>query len=317
MEQREMNFFDLCVAFAHVVAKGFKALWQLLLRMVRISYQLWWVVIPCVLICVAAALYYSRPTNLKYRVNAVALLNGISIQQFEQSFAMLSLVNQMPKDATITPYIKEKTVTNFKLYKVIDCMHDGTADFIDYDDNSSPTDTLSVQMQDRIAMQFCIKDCNLSLLPDIESGMMQFLNDNSIFQNTYNTYINNLKNKVAFNHSQAVKLDSLTTQYYFNNNFLNKKMAGVGNGVTFVSDWRVDLFLDDIYDQQEQLQIDDNRLQLATAPVALENHFVVDSKPLNSRNKCIVIFFLLGWIGGCVLATLIRYRQSIFAWLKQ
>ena len=65
------------------------------------------------------------------------------------------------------------------------------------------------------------------------------------------------------------------------------------------------------------MQRDDYRMQLATAPVVLENHFSLDPEPLNGRLKIMVVFFLLGWIGACVLAELIDQRKAIYAWLKK
>jgi len=112
-------------------------------------------------------------------------------------------------------------------------------------------------------------------------------------------------------------LDSLTSQYYFHNNFEGKKMAGVGEGVAFVGDWKVRLFLDDIYEQQAHMQRGDYRMQLATAPIVLENPFTADPKPTNARPKCLVQCLLVGWVIGCLLAEIIKKRKTILAWLKK
>ena len=107
-------------------------------------------------------------------------------------------------------------------------------DYIDFDEKSSPIDTTRVQMQDRICLQFNIKSIHMELLPEIETAVLNFLNTNPALQKSYDTYLPNLRNEVAFNHTQAVKLDSLTSQYYFHNNFEGKKMSGVSEGVAFV-----------------------------------------------------------------------------------
>ena len=65
------------------------------------------------------------------------------------------------------------------------------------------------------------------------------------------------------------------------------------------------------------MQAVDYRMQLATAPVVLENHFTLDPKPVNGRFKYVFVLFLLGWLGGCILAELIDRRKAICAWLKQ
>ena len=65
------------------------------------------------------------------------------------------------------------------------------------------------------------------------------------------------------------------------------------------------------------MQLNDYRLQLATAPVVLENHFAVDKKPVMSRLQTLAIFILLSWCIGCLLAEVIDQRKAICAWLKR
>ncbi len=48
-------------------------------------------------LAVAAALYYTRPDNITYKINAVALLNGPTIQQFEKAFAPVQAMMENPE----------------------------------------------------------------------------------------------------------------------------------------------------------------------------------------------------------------------------
>ena len=100
-----MTFIDLCVAIGRAIGRGCKAFGCLLAHMVRLTYLYWWVVITLVVLSVAAALYYTRCENLTYKLNAVALLNGPSIQQFEQVYAPLRSGRLLPADATVTPFV--------------------------------------------------------------------------------------------------------------------------------------------------------------------------------------------------------------------
>ena len=76
------------------------------------------------------------------------------------------------------------------------------------------------------------------------------------------------------------------------------------------------LFLDGIYAHQKHMEWCDQRIQLATAPIVLENHFAINPIPVNGRYKFLFLFLLLGWIGGCVLAEIVDKRKAISAWLK-
>ena len=311
-----MNFWDLCVVCANAIGRACAACGRLLAHMLRLTYRYWWIVLTIVALAVAAALYYTRPSNITYKVNAVALLNGPTIQQFEKAFAPVQTMMTNP-DAPIYTYSKEKTASAFAMYRIVDCLHDGVADYVDFGRKSSPTDTVKVQMQDRVCLQFRMKARNLEHLPAVEEALMSYLNSNEAMQQAYAAYLPNLQEEVAFNHRQAAKLDSLTSAYYFGNVAAVNPVQTDGKGMHFYGDRRIHLFLNEIYKQQQHLRMGDYRMQLATAPVTLENHFVIDPNPVNGRMKNVLLFFLLGWIGGCLLAELIDQRKAICAWLKK
>ncbi|MBQ7632315.1 MAG: hypothetical protein IJS82_06125 [Paludibacteraceae bacterium] len=311
-----MNFFDLCAAGARAIGRLCVAFWRLLVHMLRVSYRYWWVVLPVIILGLAAAFYYTRPSNIKHNVNTVVLLNGPSIQQFEQALAPIRSVKTLPQEAAITSLIHNQTATRFETFRVVDCLDDGVADYIDFKHKTVPTDTVNVPMQDRLCLQFRIKTRNLDSVPKVEEALLTYLNGNAAMQKAYEAYYHNLLSETTFNHTQMAKLDSLTSEYYFHNHLGEQPTAGISSGLIWVGDWRVHLFLEDIYDHQKRLQLMDQRLQLATAPVVFENHFAVDAKPLNGRIKFMILFFFLGWIGGCILAELIDQRKALNAWLK-
>ena len=313
--EHEMNFFDLCAACGRGIGRCCVAVWRVIERMIRLTYRYWWLVLTLVILALAAALYYTRLENRTYKVNAVALLNGPSIQQFEQAYTPMRSGLMMPPDAPITPYVG-RVARRFDSFRVIDCLNDETADFIDFKRKIHPTDTTNVPMQDRLCLQFRLKVRDLHLLPEIEHALITTLNADMAMQQAYIAYLRNLRAEVAFNHAQAQKLDSLTSCYYFYPASNAQPMSYGGNGVNFYGDREIDLFLDDIYQQQAHLQRWDYRLQLATAPVTLENHFAVDPKPVHRRLNILFLFFLVAWIGGCLIAELIDKRKALSAWLK-
>ena len=318
MEQHEMNFWDLCVVIGRAFGRLCRKAWDVCCRMMKLTYRYCWIVCTIVVLGIAASLYYTRADNTIYRMDAIAILNGPSIQQFEQAYAPLRSGRLLPKeDARLYEIIHSHKAHSFTTFRVIDCLEDGKADYVDFKSKSSPKDTVEVQMHDRLCLQFRIKARDLDLVPEIEQAMLTCLNRNEAMRRSYEVYAANLRDEVNFNHSQAQKLDSLTSQYYFHNRLGEQPVSSINAHMIWTGDWRVHLFLDDIYEQRERLQLDDYRMQLATAPVVLENHFVADPRPVNGRNKMVVIFFLLGWIGGCALADIVDKRKAIAEWLKK
>ena len=314
---REMNFWDLCVAVGRAIGRLFVACWSVVARMIRLTWRYWWLVIPIVALAIAGAVYHTRPANIRFRVNAIALLKGPSLQQFEQAYTPIKSACLLPEGAPIAQYIYNGQARRFTSYRVIDALNDGKADYIDFKRKSSPTDTVKVQMHDRVCLQFRVQGYCIPKIPEMEKGILETLNSNPVLQQAYEAYVKNLKEEVAFNHRQTVKLDSLTSCYYFNNPAIGMDPKVERTGVAFYGDRRIRLFLDEIYKQQAHTQSADQRLQLATAPVVLEDHFAVDPMPVMTRQKCTLIFFLLGWIGACILAEVIDKRKTIYAWLKE
>ena len=314
--EREMNFWDLCMACGRAIGRGCVALWQILSRMIRLTYRYWYIVLTLVILAIAAAVYHTRPENIEYRVNAIAYLNGATMQQFEKAFEPLQSGHLLPPEAAVKEYLRNVNMTGFALYRVIDVHHDEVADFIDFKRKSSPNDTTEVQMQDRVCIQFRTRAHSLHLIPDMEKAILDYLNANEALQQSYAVYLENLKEAVAFNHRQAVKLDSLTSVYYYNAGTPASMVNSEGSGVNFYGDRKIRLFLNDIYRQQLHTRLEDIRLQSASQPVVLENHFAVDPNPVSTRMKCVVIFFLLSWFGGCLIAELIDRRKKIAEWLK-
>ena len=312
-----MNFWDLCVACGRAIGRGCVALWNILSRMIRLTYRYWYIVVTLVVLAIALAIYYTRPKNIKYRVNAIAMVNGASMQQFEKAFAPLQSGQLLPPDAKIAPYMRWKQAGCFDVFRVVDVHHDGVADYIDFKRKSSPKDTTEVQMQDRVCIQFQTSAVFVPMIPEIEEAILELLNGNEALQQAHELYLENLREEVAFNHRQAVKLDSLTSAYYYNAGSPAAMVNNDGNGVNFYGDRKIRLFLNDIYRQQLHTRNGDLRLQLASAPVVLENHFVVDPAPVMTRTKCVFLFFLLSWIVGCLIAELIDRRKAIAEWLKK
>ncbi len=142
---KEMNFWDLCVTIGRGIGLGCMAAWRILSRMIRLTYRYWYIVVTLVVLAVAVAVYHTRPDNITYRVNAVAMINGATLQQFEQAFAPLQTGQLLPENTLVKHYMKEKLAQNFELFRVVDVHHDGTPDFSGLKSKSNPKDRLEVR----------------------------------------------------------------------------------------------------------------------------------------------------------------------------
>jgi hypothetical protein len=321
MEQpREMNLFDLFAAMGRGIGRGVQNLLQGFGRLIRLSFRQWWIVLLVVLIAIADALYISREDNRIYKVDAVAMLNGVSKDVVSREFMALgkSSYNFVHQNmTTMLNVAPEVAVGNFRFvtYDVIDFMADHTIDGIDFNYDVPFTDSASLHVPHMLALQFRTKKPNN--VPIIQEAILQYLNTRPGIVAPYAQFFANLERESKFHHDQLEKLDSLTSVFYFSHN----QEAQIGlketkHGVV-LGGREITLFLDDVLSEMEVLNRTDNRLAYATAPVVLQTPFVIDPQAINGRFKCIGIAIVLGWFLGLIIAALVENRTEICHWLRQ
>ena len=313
-QQREMNFFDLCVIIGRAIGRGCMKVLRLLGKMVRLTFRFWWIVLPIFGLSIGLGIYNTRSSKINYKVGAYVFLNGPSINQFEQAFAPLRSRQLLDENDAITPYVKDKIVTDFATFRVIDAKADGVQDFVDFGGSILPTDTFCVQMNDRLYVQFLVRADEVESVPQIETAFLQFLNCNAALQASYQAFLPNNAEEMAFNHTLPARMAEMTEGYtQYVRDFLKRDKSSF----VLASDVRPRLFDKEIDRMQKKIQLGDYRTSLATAPITLENHFAVNPEPLNGRREMLPRYIILGWILGCIIAQLVDKRKAVYAWLKQ
>ena len=315
---REMNLLDLCAALGRAVVRVLKALLSALAAMVRISYRYYWLVLIILSLSVAAALYYSRPANRIYRVDALAMINGATHDVVTQAYLQLEEANKsfvhqnLHALLGITPALA-KQQSHFAVYNVFDYMADGTADVIDYASQLPLDDTTCVRMSDRLALQFYTKQPDS--VPLMQDAILRYLNSQQMIQAPYTQFRANLEREVKFHHDQIDKLDSLTSVYYFSQS--SSSQLAIEQQSLVLGTPKVTLFLDDVLEEMSVLKYTDTRLSYADAPVVLLSPFVVSSVPVNTPLKCSLLAMLLGWVLSVLIALCVQYRGQLRLWLQE
>ena len=87
---KEINLFDLCAHIGHKIVSGIKSLINGIGYAIRLTYRQWWIVLIVLSIAVGLGLYYSRENNRIYKVDAVAVLNGVAKDIVSQEFTALA-----------------------------------------------------------------------------------------------------------------------------------------------------------------------------------------------------------------------------------
>ena len=319
MEQREMNLFDLCHAIARGIGKGIKWLVWRLGDMLRLSFRQWWIVLIVVALCLAAALYYSREGNRSYKVDVVANLNGITNNMVRAEFERLNKAFYLTEQQNLATMLNidgelANDTYRFETFDVIDLLADTTIDMVDYNRSTPMMDTLYVHVPDMVAMRFRTKHPNR--VPELENAILNYLNTRPYFQSLYETYYKGLEREARFHRDQIEKLDSLTSVFYFSQNNREQMQMKVWESGMVLGRREIDLFLEDVYLEMRESEYVNARLTVATAPVVLQSHFVINPLAVNGPWRMSAIAIVVGWLLGLVVAALVENRKRILAWLQ-
>lgn len=320
MEYKETNLFDLLIKAFNACKRFFLLLGSVFTTLLRLSFRQWWIILIVLILSAAASLYYSREANRMYDADATLILNGPTVEATTQAInrAALPVAYCDAQNYTSVLGLDDATasaIKHIKIFHVIDCLADSTADYVDYKRKSVATDTLNVQMKDRLAVRIRLR--NVNALPTIEQALLNYLNNLPQMQEDYASYRANLEQEADYCHRQFIKLDSLTSCFYFEqapNLQLGK--AG-GSSSIYVGDRRIRLFLGSINSHLKQMRYVDWRLEKAKAPVVAENHFIINPRAVNGRFRTLAIALVAGWLLGCLIAAIVEKRKNIIAWLKK
>lgn len=319
MEQREMNLFDLCQAIARGIGKSVKWLVWCFGEMLKLSFRQWWVVLIVVALCVAAALYYSREGNRSYKVDVVANLNGITNSMVRAEFERLNKAFYLTEQQNLATMLNidgelANDTYRFETFDVIDLLADTTIDMVDYNRSTPMMDTLYVHVPDMVAMRFRTKHPNR--VPELENAILNYLNTRPYFQSLYETYYKGLEREARFHRDQIEKLDSLTSVFYFSQNNREQMQMKVWESGMVLGRREMALFLEDVYVEMRESEYVNARLTVATAPVVLQSHFVINPLAVNGPWKMSAIAIVVGWLLGLMVAGLVENRKRILAWLQ-
>lgn len=321
-EEREMNFFDLCRVCFNGIGRGITACIQFAGTLIRLTYRQWWVVLIVLVLVLTCVNIYTRKDNRIYKIDAVAILNGPTTELTQEKIKRLSFpvhpkinAQQNLVELLGLPWEEVKHISHLQTFRVIDCLHDSVADYIDYDRKSSPLDTVCVQMPNRLCIQYRTTTPQNAAL--IEKALLNYLNSDEAMQAAFQTKKLILDREVEFAKNQVEKLDSLTSAFYFEQGTGMQAQGARSKEGIVLGRREIKLFPGAIHGEFRHYQKLAYLQAFCTAPVVLEDHFAVHPAPVNGRIKWNVIGLVIGWLLGCLIAALVENRKAILSWLKK
>ncbi len=317
----ELTLWELCLIGFRAIGRFCVGLYHWLLRVLRLSLQCWYIVLPFVILLGAGGLYFSRLDNRIYKVGAMVRLNGVTAMDVDQAYNALVLANREDINPNqsflnmleITPE-QAKGLRRFRTFPIIDYKNDSIADAVDFNLKHNIADTLNVIMPNYLYLEFRTKRPQDAQA--IGEAVVAYLNEQPQFQTFYRANRAVLEREALFCHTQIELLDSFTTAFYFeqggNGQVQNNRWA---SGL-LVGEREITLLHPEIVKLIQDTKRVDCELAQATAPVVPISHFVVHPKAINNRLGCLIAGCLLGYLLGCLAAYTWKRRKDLCEWVR-
>ena len=321
MEHKETSLFDLIYAACKACGRGINRIICLLSRMIRLSWRKAYIVLPLLILGLAAGIYWTRPENRKYKVEAVLILNGPT--EFDVAQALMPIEFAVDANMSETQNLQNllqlepeiaRVTTRFEHFPVIDFRHDSVPDMIDYKRSHKRSDTLDIVMDNRIAVRFRTK--NINSVPTVQQNLLQYLNSQPQIQAAFEAKKADIERFAEFCRVQTEVLDSFIVEFYFNQGTGSQNKVRPWSPGLVVGSREVQAMHNDMFELLERRKQVTHELSQMTAPVVLDSNFALNPEPVRNPHIWRILFMLAGWIAGAVLAWLIEDRKNILAWLR-
>jgi hypothetical protein len=317
-KSNEINLLDLIQLFFKWLGNCLKTLLLALGYFVKLLYRHYIILGIVLIVFISGGLYMSREKANRYKVEAMATLNGCDAQstkevsrQLEQSFTknkLISFGTKLNLQDSVSINVKE-----FHSYYVIDYKKDSIPDVVDFDGTHSLKDTVNVRQPDRLYFRFITK--NVAQVPQVQQAVLSYLNSNPTLQAQFQAKRNALLENLNVCNVQIQRIDSMSKTNYFkegsNQVYLDDRGLVLGGKLGKQLYYRD---LETIEKIKAKIQL---KLASCNQPVELPSGFIINSEPVNDRKTYLIWSFVIGMVISALLGLILENRDCIKNYLKK
>lgn len=312
MENHETNLFDLIVKFCQWILDLCRGIVRMLGGMLRLTFQRWPIVLAFTLIACCAGLYYSRSSNRTYAAKMLVQVNGTASEEVLRIMQPLSqLVPEcvseelsfgamLHADDSVTYGIKRFNARASQLDEQVWQLPQQIGD--------------SVHAMLPVYIDVEVYTKNLKALPRLQSSIIDFLNGNTVLADNYKAFFDLHKEYFRLYSNQLQYIDSLTHHMYMDEpSAIGTHIAG---NTLLVGEQRKQTFVDEMKEFSRLLDMEGQIITQCVAPAVVISDFAIPHKPVNGRIRSFVLFGLVGWLLGVIVAAVYNDRKKITEYLK-
>ena len=308
MENRDLNLFDFILLCCRALGRLAKNVGMLILGLVRLGLQYFWVVFLCAALGLAVGWLWSKPFATMFKGHStIVYAEGMRevVQEGIIDFLMLSRSEKIEYGLT------EELLDAFSrldFYNVIDCNSDSVVDYIDEDRRVSLSDTIDHVMRDRVHLVLKVKGIN-DLKP-FEVALKNFFNSQDYLVKAHERCKAIQQDRLDYFTKELARLDSFSTYDYFERPrsvvMMEHKDFIIGSKQSLYYDAMVVVLGHKNYLEMQQM--------LTPEIINFQTPFVIYFLPPVYKYA---IGLLVGGILGMLIVLVIRYKEIIVAYLKE
>lgn len=280
--------------------------------LLKLSYKHKIITIVFLLCSVSIGLYQSRPSAKIYKAEAMVMINGSEAQTVKEVCKQLENYSSEKKIISLSSKLSipdsiAKNIVSIQSFYVIDYLKDGTADFVDFKNSHSLTDTLNKKMKDRLYFRVKIK--NINQISVIQDAILQYLNNNKVLKTDFETKREEYKQQVLICNRESERIDSLAKVSYFKDRTTELRFT---KDQLLLGEQKKQLFYDDLLRLQDLRAFINSKLADFKTPVYLPSGFVVNPSPENGSLKYSAIALIVGYLISLLLLVIIdNFKRTI------
>ncbi len=311
-EHNEMNLFDLICWCCRGIGRFFKWCGVQFLHLFRFSVQNWWLILIFVVI-------FGVIGFLKIRPESTAYYGGATVFFYQEEDALIDAhigrINSCNRSKELRaclnlPDSLQDKIGKIEAFRWIDCQHNGTADFVDFDNQKKYlTDTTDVPMTDRIYLR--VKTKGVYDMSGVQQWLQDYFNQRHELTALSEQGRQVLRARLETCNREIARLDSLSNYEYF---------SGAENNRVEVKDGLLlnkgkQLYYNDILNLIDERGKAETAINSRPNNINFQNDLIV--KPVHGRLVTLLIWLILGYAVGVAVSLCVVYRRQICNYLKK
>jgi hypothetical protein len=239
-------------------------------------------------------------TNAVPSSEMIAYINKLHVYCSEENTPILASSLSLSEETA-------RQIRDIRAFWIIDRNRDGVPDYVDYHNSHSAYDTINIKMSDRLNIR--IKASSALDLGLVRSGILKFINSDSLFRQRNNIRIRQNQELLTRLTYDIKQLDSLQKVKYFEETRNN--VPKTGGQIVFLQDQKTQLVYTDIYDLYTRKQLIETQQLIYKDIVTLISDLTVPLKPITRTLYYGVVVIPLFFILTLIILILIRNRSTL------